>query len=310
MKRTLSPIEKTARAFVPGHITGFFRIFDGHPDPLCNGSKGAGFSISAGTCTTVRISEPIDPMISVFYNGKPIDAIVTRTVVRRLMESHAQTLHVEVTHQSDLPIGVGFGASGAGALGTALALSSLIDPDSDYIFPAQQAHIAEVVNHAGLGDVIAQTIGGVEIRTREGAPGIGTIQNVDYGMDQTVVLAGRTGLETKSILTDPNSRQQINRCGDSILSELTESPSFEELIHASRTFANEIGLMTPRIRTALGALQSAGFDLSSMVMLGDSVFCFCDAEHVPDVKDILVHYWDSQEILVTTIAQCGGVLRE
>ena len=114
---------RTARAFVPGHITGLFRIHDTHSDPLRRGSRGAGFSISAGTLTTVTANEHQEPGITTIYNGQKIDALVTRTVVEKLSEAYGVALSVEVTHQSDLPIGVGFGASGAGALGTALAFS-------------------------------------------------------------------------------------------------------------------------------------------------------------------------------------------
>ena len=308
MKRTLSPSEISAQAFVPGHITGLFRIYDESPNPLHRGSMGAGFSITAGTHTSVTIREQAKPSIAIEYNNVRIDAIVTKTVVERLMNAYNTALSVEVKHQSELPIGVGYGASGAGSLGTALAVSSLLDPDFDYTRAAQHAHCSEVLNRTGLGDVIAQTAGGLEVRTKPGAPGIGHIKNVSYNENQSIVLAGTTSLETKKVLTDPAAREKINQHGDSLIKDLIEAPSQEKIVEASRKFASAIGLATPRIDKAISELESSGFTMASMVMLGDSVFCFCEDSQVPEVSVILRKYWKPKEVSVTKISSSGGAL--
>ncbi len=317
MKRTLSPTENTAQAFVPGHVTGIFRIYDTHSDPLQRGSMGAGFSISIGTLTTVTINENSKVEITTTYNGKLIDATVTRTVVERMLNEHKATLSVEVNHESDLPIGVGFGASGAGALGTALSLSSILDEDFNYTHAAQHAHYAEVIQRAGLGDVIAQTSGGLEIRIQPGAPGIGKVRKLECPSELAVVLAGSTGLETKNVLSDPLSRDRINQTGDSLLDDLlllpnlsttSQSHAYRKIVDASKEFSKRIGLMTPRIRDALTTLESEGFDMSSMVMLGDSVFCMCETDQTNEVESILENFWASNEILITNISDIGGRL--
>ncbi len=297
---------RTARAYVPGHITGLFRIYDTHPDPLYRGSRGAGFSISAGTLTTVTIIDAQKPMTTTRYNGEEIRALVTETVVAKLSEAYNMTLSVEVTHQSDLPIGVGFGASGAGALGTALSLATILDSDFNYTTAAQYAHSAEVVNHAGLGDVIAQTVGGVEVRTAAGAPGLGTVIMLPFPDDLVVVLAGSTGLDTKDVLTDPKERRMINLAGESLLDDLAKQLSFERICSASREFAASIDLETPRISAALSDLHKNNLTLSSQVMLGDSVFCICKSSNTEHAKSILAEYWKEHEIMETTISSNGG----
>ncbi len=309
MNRELTPKKRTARAFVPGHITGLFRIYDTPNDPLHSGSIGAGFSVAVGTLTTITVIETEESAIKTRYNERNIQALVTETVVEKLSEDYNVTLSAEVIHESDLPIGVGFGASGAGALGTALALSSILAPEMDFTTASQYAHYAEVVNHAGLGDVIAQTVGGIEIRTKAGAPGIGQILNVTIPDDVVVVLAGSTGLETKSVLTDPETRGRINIEGEKSIREINANPSLESIITQSKEFSNAIGLETPRIQSALTTLHAAGFDRSSMVMLGDSVFCFCGRNKISEVQSILNDYWDDNEILVTSFSKEGGALR-
>ncbi|MCF2136078.1 MAG: hypothetical protein K9W43_02460 [Candidatus Thorarchaeota archaeon] len=297
-----------AQAFVPGHITGIFRIFDECEDPLRCGSLGAGFSIQAGTITKVLLEEATSTDVVVTYNNQVIDAPVTETVVRDMLADYDEHWRVSVTHISDLPIGVGFGASGAGSLGTAIALGRLLDVNMSLETAGQYAHRAEVKNHTGLGDVIAQTVGGVEVRCRPGAPGVGRVIHLPPPNGEHVVLAGRPGIQTKEILTSSTARESINTTGDQLISRLIDNPSLESLIAYSKEFATASGLMTSRVHAALNDLWHAGFDKASMVMLGDSVFTFCDEPDVVRVHKILSRHWADSEILVTSIAEHGGGL--
>jgi pantoate kinase len=269
---------------------------------------GAGFSVKIGTVTSVSITESTSHEVKVEYNGQVIDGPVTLAVVQRLLEMQPKTYGVEVSHDSSLPIGVGFGASGAGALGTALALSSLLGNDTSVTSAGIHAHIAEVLNHTGLGDVIAQCSGGVETRSKPGAPGIGEILQIPYNEAQHVVLAGRPGLETKEVLTNPTKRARINSVGDDILKDLLKNPTFDKFVSSAKKFSNEVGLMTKGVESALDRLYSAGFENSSMVMLGDSVFSFCDQSEVNSVVEILTEIWDANQVVVTEVSSDGGRL--
>lgn len=297
----------TAQAFVPGHITGVFRIFDEKKNPLECGSIGAGFSVEIGTLTTVSAIEQESLEITTIYNDENIDANVTKAVVRRLVEKYERKFKVIVTHKSSLPSGVGFGASGAGALGTALALGHLLDPTLSKSAAAEHAHCAEIENRTGLGDVIAQTIGGIEIRTHPGGPGIGKVVNIP-DETQKVVLAGATGLKTRDVLTNPDNRAKINSIGDALVSRIIHDPSLETFISCSREFTGYIGLSTKRIDAALKDLDNSGLDQSSMVMLGDSVFCFCNDNQSQIAINILTKYWTTSQIQVTSISKEGGRL--
>ena len=298
----------TAQAFVPGHITGIFRIHDEHEDPLRCGSIGAGFCVGIGTSTTVKLVDNTKLEVSVAYNGRPIDAPVTTTVIQRLLQQHGRVCKVEVDHESMLPIGVGFGASGAGALGTAIALSSLVDSDFDSKDAAKHAHYAEVINRTGLGDVIAQTTGGVEIRTKPGAPGIGEVVKIPVNESFNIVLAGAPGLETKNVLTSKEYRGRIIKAADELMDELVTNPTVESFIHYSKQFAHSIGLMTPRVQSALDELEEAGLNNSSMVMLGDSVFCFCRNDESEQAIGILSKIWEPDQVQLTSISEDGGRL--
>jgi pantoate kinase len=298
----------TAQAFVPGHITGFFRIFDKKKNPLECGSTGAGFSVEVGTLTTVSIMKDDTLEITTIYNDEDIDADVTKTVVRRLVEEYERKLKVIVTHKSSLPSGVGFGASGAGALGTALALGHLLDPAMDENKAAGFAHRAEIENRTGLGDVIAQTVGGIEIRIHPGGPGIGKIVNIPSTSSQVVVLAGAPGLKTHDVLTNPENRKRINSVGDALVQKIVDDSSLETFISCSRRFTQVIGLATKRVNAALRDLDEVGLKHSSMVMLGDSVFCFCNQQQSLTAIEILTKYWDPTQVQTTRISEEGGRL--
>ena len=272
------------------------------------GSRGAGFSVEIGTFTTVSIDDNESLEITTIYNDEVIDAQVTRMVVQRMVEDYEANVKVSITHESSLPSGAGFGASGAGALGTALALGHLLDPAMDYTKAARYAHEAEVLNRTGLGDVLAQTKGGLEIRIRPGGPGIGEIQHINHKESQRVILAGAPGLKTHDVLIDPESRQKINSVGDQLIERMIGDPTLDTFISCSRKFTESIGLATKRVLQALHELDSSGFKYSSMVMLGDSVFCFCDDAETDSVISILNRYWERTQVTETSIADVGGRL--
>ncbi|MFX1485214.1 MAG: pantoate kinase [Promethearchaeota archaeon] len=299
---------QTAKAFVPGHVTGIFRIFDEYDDPLRCGSIGAGFSVAIGTETTVSVMDHSSLEITTEYNNERIDAKVTKTVVRRLTDDYERKLKVHVTHDSSLISGAGFGASGAGALGTAYALGYLLDNEMSPVKAASYAHIAEVVNRTGLGDVISQTVGGIEVRKKPGSPGIGATLKISHDNSLRVVLAGAQGLDTSEVLSNPDYRNRINTVGDELVSRIIHDLKMETFIQCSREFSEAIGLKTERVKAALLDLESNGFPNSGMVMLGDSVFCFCENSETSKIKDILTNYWGTTEVFVTEISDLGGRL--
>jgi pantoate kinase len=300
--------KRTAEAFVPGHVTGFFRIHDEFEDPHLRGSTGSGFCINAGTTTRLSTRPAETTTISVVYNGSLLEAPVTDVVVSKMLEDNGVTMDVRVDYTSDLPIGTGYGASGAGALGAAITLDSLLHDEYDLYRAGRYAHYAEVVNHTGLGDIIAQTVGGLEIRLKPGAPGIGDARRISDPTGRRVVLAGSPGIETRFVLTNPETKGKINRAGERLTERLDSAPSFETFIECSRLFAESTNLMPERVADALSGLERAGFSDSSMVMLGDAVFCFCEGDAQAACRILAEHYRED-EVMVTEIYYEGGALR-
>jgi hypothetical protein len=64
------------------------------------------------------------------------------------------------------------------------------------------------------------------------------------------------------------------------------------------------------VENALNELERAGLVDSSMVMLGDSVFCLCEENDSFVAQRILSKYWEPEEVSVNRIAPEGGRLLE
>jgi len=272
----------TATAFAPAHITGFFATLS-DPDPVKAGSVGCGLCLEAGvtarvtTVTTGTTSTPGTPDITgsgalIRLNGEQIDLPTVEYVIESLQGIRHSRLVVDLA--ADVPLGYGFGVSGAAALATALAVNADHGQGLTIEQAAAVAHSAEVVNRTGMGDVAGQYTGGLVIRTAAGAPGVGEVEKVPVdAMEVSWVCLGE--ISTSSVLDDKKNMERINILGQQALKALLKRPGLEHFMSLSRDFAFETGLVSPGVADAIEAVEAAG-GMASMAMLGDTVFALGD----------------------------------
>lgn len=254
----------SARAFAPAHISGFF-IIDIKKDPIHSGSMGAGISLENGTVTTVLPAKET----AIKINGEVNRAATTLSAIRLLTE---KPVLVETT--LSIPIGAGFGASAAGALSTALAVNKALSIDMTFNDLAKAAHIAEVKNRTGLGDVAGMICGGIDIRKHAGIPPVGNIDRIPC-RNEIISWVCFGGISTRSVISDDMKKKSINKAGRLRLKELIKKPTLENFFRQSRAFAKEIDMISPQVRDAIEAVEAAG-GLASQAMLGDTVFALND----------------------------------
>jgi pantoate kinase len=301
---------KHAVAFAPCHITGVFQIFDESADALCTGSKGAGVSLVLGVKTTVNIKEAPDYRLRVSINDHSANsAQVSRNVVNAFLTLSGEKTKFEmaVEHRIGVPIGAGFGTSGAGALSLALALNEALGLGLSRMEAAQIAHIAEVECKTGLGTVLAETFGGLEIRVKPGAPGIGEIKCLPVSENAVVACHVFGPLSTRKSLTNPETRTRINSCGSDLINELVKAPTIIKFMRLSRQFAEHVGLISQNVRIVLKAADKAGV-VCSMPMFGDSVFTITEEENVEKIGQIFQEHGPSGQTIVSKIDQEGARL--
>ena len=300
-----------SKAFSPGHITAIFSIKDTESENILEqGSIGTGFSISEGVSTEVDTLFSDKKSIKIFINEKLVDAPVTKFVADYFLHLIDEKLLIILKHWIKLPIGAGFGCSAAGALSASLALNEKLNLNLSKTKCGQIAHIAEVKNRTGLGDVISSFFGGFEIRIKPGAPGIGKIKQIPIKQDICVICATGGILETKKVLSDSSLRKKITVAGNEYLQEIinNEAIKISEIIHLAKKFSFKTSLMTSEIKKALQYLEKAGFGDSSMIMLGKSIFCLTEEKNSIEVHNILNKYLPSWSIFNTKIDNRGARL--
>ena len=250
--------EPAATAFVPGHITGFFSA---HTAATCEqaGSRGAGITLSDGVEVTVA------PGSGCRLNGDDVSITAVDDVRTRLGVDAA----VDAT--TSLPVGAGFGVSGAVALGTALAANAAFDCGKTENELITMAHCAEVEAGTGLGDVVAQARGGLPIRIDPGSPSHGHLDGLPARPRVEYVTFGE--LSTEDVLS--GDTDDLTLAGESALSRLLERPTVEQFMASSRTFAEEADLLTDDVAEAIAAVDEVGGD-AAMAMLGNTVFAIGD----------------------------------
>jgi pantoate kinase len=245
-----------AAAFVPGHVTGFFTIHR-DDDPTKTGSRGGGLALSDGVTVTVRQAD--EP--SVRLNDVPIEMEAVQTVLETLRAS------ARVDAETTLPVGSGFGVSGAMALGTALAVNEAFDRRLSENELLTIAHGAEVQAGTGLGDVVAQARGGAPIRLEPGGPQDNKLDGIPARGRVEYHTIGE--LSTEDVITGDGDL--ITQAGKRGLSRVVEEPTVGSFMRASRQFAREAELLTPAIRDVILDVNEVDGQ-ASMAMLGETVF--------------------------------------
>lgn len=252
-------------AFAPGNISGVFKVIP-HDDPAHMHSLGLGLTVSEGVRVAVSRAEAD---YSVSFNGEPIDFPTVRSVVEYLTSDP-----VRVVIESPLPLSCGFGLSGASSLATAYSLDALMGHGRSQEDLAMVAHVAEVENLTGLGDVCAQFHGGCLVKLTPGEPLGAQRLAVE---EQPLYYRYFGPISTRAVLSDAPARERINRAADTALHSLDHLSSQEEVdfnacIDVCKSFAVNSDLLRDQaVRDTIEAIEVMGGS-ASMIMLGNAVF--------------------------------------
>ena len=254
------------KAFCPGHITGIFSIEDSTPIKEKKGSQGIGFCVQMGATADVEISKET----IIFLNGEESDAPVTR----RALEILAPDTHATVKIQHDAPMGQGFGMSAAGTFAATLALAVELEiPDPKYA-ALRATHISEVEHHTGLGDAIAQSVGGFVHRIEPGIPPHGEYEKLKFRADEVIICVLGSPIKTSDVLAHTEKRRRIRESGHACLRDCEHGLDLASFTSASWVFARDADLATDKMKRVMKEIKGQG----SMVMLGNSIFAFGDVD--------------------------------
>jgi pantoate kinase len=228
-------------------------------------SLGMSFTVRDGVSATVAPSATFE----VWFNDERIEFPTVRSAAESLIN---EPVKVEV--RSSLSLASGFGLSGASTLATLLAINRMFDlgmADRDL---AMAAHVAEVENLTGLGDVCGQFHGGCLAKLQEGDPLKASLLPV---AEQAIHFRYFGPIQTSEVIGDPHRRRRINLAADVALGKLSElqerrEEDLDSYIEIAREFAEKSGLLIDeRVRQAIDVIEAGG-GKASMIMLGNAVF--------------------------------------
>jgi len=236
----------SATAFAPGSVTTVFVPQEG------DASLGVSFATADGVTATV---EPASET-TVFLGGRHTEVEPVSRVLNRL--GAGATVQLE----SDLPIGCGFGVSGAATLATALAANAERGLGHDRETLLQAAHRAEVAAGTGLGDVFIQDRGGLVWDVGNGLQHAERTARIEY--------ASYGEIATADVLGDEAAMARVVEAGEEALASIDPRGAFAALFDPSWRFASRVGLATDRVTEAVERARAAG-GAATMAMVGETV---------------------------------------
>jgi pantoate kinase len=266
--------------YVPCAVSSFFEICDTDPDgtrisdELRIGARGGGFVIQKGNTTSASASKVCSD--SVLINGKPTPSARTSLKVVELMRKDFNIPYVRIYHLIKPPIGSGFGTSGAGAIGTTIALSELFDLHLTLSQTSDYAHRAEIESVTGLGTVISliSGSGAMGLVTEPGSFSTGKVDSLlNRYANYTLICATFGPIEKSTVLRDEEKRRKVNEFGREAFKEILKERTPESLLYHSRIFAEKTGIASPKLLKLADEAKRLGAIGATQNMIGNAVHC-------------------------------------
>jgi pantoate kinase len=270
------------------------------------GAKGGGFVITKGVHTELELKPDKTGHIEVTINGKPApEAKVTREVCMLLLDKAKGTYNITISHDVEVPIGAGYGASAAGAVSTAMALSKTLGLDMTLNQIAQYAHFAELRCATGLGSVSGVVRGGAILILEPGAPGYDRVDWLPLDPSHRIVTASFAPIPKEDIIFSPKALEAVNREAQTVMTEILANPNprfFMELCH---NFAQKAGFLSKRLSTILTKVKKAGAIGATQNMIGEAFHALVYEDQVNQVVNAIRHDFPRNTIIVSEIFHGG-----
>lgn len=243
------------KGFAPGSVTTLFA-----PAPeTAAGSLGVSFTIEDGVSASLT---PADETV-VIVNGEPHSFAPVEIALRQL----GVTARVELT--ATVPIGYGFGASGAATLSTLLVANEVFDCEQNRDELLARAFRAERDAGTGLGDVFVQEVGGLVWNVGEGREWTSPADEIE------IEYTAFEQRPTPDLLNDEEQLGRISNIAEDCFTQLSlgsdaDQETVGDLLSISWEFARRTGLPTDRLVEVVDRIERTG-GTASMAMIGDTV---------------------------------------
>jgi pantoate kinase len=197
---------------------------------------------------------------------------ISEEVARRLLARRPGELRVTLAHE--LPIAQGFGMSAAGALATALAVSSATDGPRRAA--VEVAHLADLFGGGGLGGVSAILGGGLEIRERPGIPPAGRVRHRPASGRVILIVAG-AAMPSPTLLGNPKFLRRVEEAAGPGLARLRRRPSLDRFLEEAERFTDSLRLGPVPLLRRVHELRTSRTRVAQ-AMFGRSLFAVTETQ--------------------------------
>ena len=282
MTLEITPAISIAKAYSPSHITGFYSEVKDE-SILNRGSLGAGISIRKGVRSTVELYDSERNNFIIVINGViSKDAIVSKLVINEFLKRTNKNYFIKVSHEVNLPIGYGIGTSGSAALSLAFALNDALSLGLSDMESAQIAHKAEIECKTGLGTVLSEFHGGLCIRIKGGAPGIGKT-NVIRINNYKVAIFCFSPMFTPYFIEC--IRKISNDECNNMMMKVLKTKRTVDFLELSYKFSQSLRFVNKTCNNLMDLLTQNGFH-SSAALFGQTVFTIVKENELETIKKI------------------------
>lgn len=282
MTLEITPAISIAKAYSPCHITGFYSEVKDE-SILNRGSLGAGISIRKGVRSTVELYDSESNNFIIVINGViSKDAIVSRFVINEFLKRTNKNYFIKVSHEVNLPIGYGIGTSGSAALSLAFALNDALSLGLSDTESAQIAHKAEIECKTGLGTVLSEFHGGLCIRIKGGAPGIGKTNVIGINNSKVAIFCF-SPMFTQYFIE--SIRKISNDECNNMMMKVLKTKSTVEFLELSYKFSQSLRFVNKTCNNLMDLLTQNGFH-SSAALFGQTVFTIVKENELETIKKI------------------------
>ena len=269
---------RVSEAFCPAGISSFFEVcnVDSSGTPLTNpariGARGGGFAIPRGATSRAIVRKSAETTIKIKINSKPApEAHTTRSAIEQLLKTQGITLDVAIDLKVACPIAAGFGTSAAGTLASCLAVSDAADIPVTLNELGRITHVADVVNHTGLGTAAALLTGGFVLVTEPGAPGIGLVDRLLFPEKHSIICAYIGPIPTSETLVKADVGMSVNASAKRTMDAVRQNSTLSTFLAESRKFGRETGFETTTVTRLISIMVSSGATGAAQNMIGEAV---------------------------------------
>lgn len=272
------------KVIVPLHISGIWvaRFSD---NPLETGSMGVGLNIAVHAKGTGKPGEQCKILLN------------QREVMKEQALDICKQAGLNVKTFIELPVELGKGFAVSSALLIVHSVLTHVFSNKPVTRALQLAHVLEVEHRTGLGDVIAQLTGGVAVRVKPGAPGVGLAYRVIPRCRVDLIVAElEATVETPEMLAKlPTEAYSV---GQKLLREFIETEDILLFFENAKRFTSMIFDYSYTSRVLEGLKGIVGYYLKKSALV-----IWVEKEFAQDV----LHHLKSRGIKAfkTSISQIG-----